>query len=94
LSSPSTSKAPSSGTSPGSQASRRPLSIILTIIGVLAIIAGILYVSGAANSIHALVGSVHKGNHAVRAAVSFIVGVVCLAVAYVARARPAPGSGT
>ncbi len=57
---------------------RRALAVILAIIGVLAIIAGILYVTGTANSLHFMVGSVHKGHHQVRAAVSFVAGVVLL----------------
>lgn len=66
---------------------RRALAVILAIIGVLAIIAGILYVAGAANSLHFMVGSVHNGHHLVRAAVSFVVGVALLAGAwFVARA--------
>jgi uncharacterized membrane protein YidH (DUF202 family) len=62
---------------------------VLAIIGVLAIILGILYVAGALNSVHFLVGSVHKGHHQVRAAVSFVVGVAFLIGAFIARARPA-----
>jgi hypothetical protein len=62
---------------------------MLAIIGVLAIIAGILYLAGAANSLHFMVGSVHKGHHLVRAAVSFVAGVALLAGAWlVARAGP------
>src|SRR5439155_16458998 len=45
----------SAPTSPG----RRALAVILAIIGVLAVIAGIHYVAGAANSLHFMVGSVH-----------------------------------
>jgi hypothetical protein len=63
-----------SGGSPG----RRALAVILAIIGVLAVVAGILYLAGAANSLHFMVGSVHKGHHLVRAAVSFVVGVALL----------------
>jgi uncharacterized membrane protein YidH (DUF202 family) len=75
--------APRSGGSPG----RRALAVILAIAGVLAIIAGILYVAGAANSLHFMVGSVHKGHHLVRAAVSFVVGVALLIGAwFIARA--------
>jgi len=71
---------------PGSPG-RRALAVILAIIGILAIIAGILYVAGAANSLHFMVGSVHKGPHRVRATVSFVVGVALLAGAwFVARA--------
>ncbi len=69
-----------SGGSPG----RRALVVILAIIGVLAIIAGILYVAGAANSLHFMVGSVHKGHHPIRAAVSFAVGAVLLTGAWFA----------
>jgi hypothetical protein len=73
----------SAPTSPG----RRALAVILAIIGVLAIIAGILYLAGAANSLHFMVGTVHKGHHLVRAAVSFVVGVALLAGAwFIARA--------
>ena len=86
-SSTSTSKA-SSGMSSG----RGPLVIILAIIGVLGIIAGILYISGAANSMHFMVGSVHHGSHGVRAIVSFVVGVAFLVGAFIARGRPASGS--
>jgi hypothetical protein len=56
--------------------------IVLTIVGILAIIAGIMYVTGGANSVHVLVGSVHKGHHAVRAAVSFVIGIVLLGLAW------------
>jgi hypothetical protein len=77
----------SAPTSPG----RRALAVILAIIGVLAIIAGILYVAGAANSLHFMVGSVHKGHHLVRAAVSFVAGVALLAGAWLA-ARAASNS--
>jgi formate hydrogenlyase subunit 3/multisubunit Na+/H+ antiporter MnhD subunit len=61
---------------------------ILAIIGVLAIIAGILYLSGAANSLHFMDGAVHKGHHVVRAIVSFVVGVAFLIGAYIAKSRP------
>jgi len=65
--------------------------IILAIIGILGIIAGILYLSGAANSLHFMVGSVHKGHHVVRATVSLVAGVAFLIGAFIARSRPAPG---
>jgi hypothetical protein len=85
----------SSASTPGAAPSRAPLVIILTVVGVLAIIAAILYVSGAANSMHFLVGSVHKGHHVVRFIVSLVVGVAFLIGAYIARSRPAAsGSGS
>jgi uncharacterized membrane protein YidH (DUF202 family) len=63
---------------------RSTLAIVLAILGILAIIAGILYVAGAANSIHFMVGSVHKGHHLARAGVSFAVGIALLIVAWFA----------
>lgn len=50
----------------------------------LAIILGALYVAGALNSVHFLVGSVHHGSHIVRAGVSFVAGVVLLILAWAA----------
>jgi hypothetical protein len=88
VSSASTSGA-SSGASSGTSSGRGALVIILTVIGILAIIAGILYVAGAANSIHFMVGKVHHGHHQVRAIVSFVVGIACLIGAYIAHTRPA-----
>ena len=69
---------------PGGSPGRRVLAVILAIAGILAIIAGILYLAGAANSLHFMVGSVHKGHHPIRAGVSFVAGVVLLAGAWFA----------
>jgi uncharacterized membrane protein len=77
----------SAGTS-GSAPGRGPLVIVLAIIGILAIIAGILYVSGAANSLHFMDGASHHGHHAIRAIVSFVVGIAFLIGAYIAKSRP------
>ncbi len=63
--------------------------IVLGVIGILGIIAAILYVSGAANSLHFMVGSVHHGSHLIRFAVSLVVGVAFLVGAYIAWKRPA-----
>jgi hypothetical protein len=79
--------------SPGASPGRGPLVIVLAIIGVLGIIGGILYISGAANSIHFIDGSVYKGNHHVRAIVSFVVGIAFLVMAYIAKTRPATAAG-
>lgn len=62
----------------------RVLAIILGILGALAIILGVLYIAGALNSVHFLVGSHHKGSHALRAGVSFVVGIVLLILAWAA----------
>ena len=88
------SSASTSGASSGASSGRGPLVIVLTIIGILAIIAGILYVSGAANSIHFMVGSVHHGHHQIRAIVSFVIGIACLIGAYIAYTRPAGRSAS
>jgi ribose/xylose/arabinose/galactoside ABC-type transport system permease subunit len=63
---------------------RRLMVLILAILGILSIIAGILYLAGTANSLHFMVGSTHKGHHAVRAAVSFVIGLALLAAAWFA----------
>lgn len=85
----------SSASAPSGSPSRGPLVIILTVIGILAIIAGIMYVSGAANSLHFMDGSVHHGHHLVRAIVSFVVGIAFLIGAYIAKSRPpAANAGT
>lgn len=66
------------------RSSNRALTIVLAVLGILAVILGVLYIAGALNSIHFLVGSHHKGSHQVRAAVSFVVGVVLLILAWAA----------
>jgi hypothetical protein len=73
----------STASAPGRSANRA-LTIVLGILGILAIILGVLYVAGALNSVHVLVGSHHKGSHQVRAAISFVVGVVLLILAWAA----------
>jgi uncharacterized membrane protein len=78
----------SSGTS-----GRQTLVIVLAVIGILGIIAGIMYLSGAANSIHLMVGSVHKGHHVIRAIVSLVVGAAFLVGAYIARSRTPSARG-
>ena len=82
----------SSASAPDGSAGRGPLVIILAVIGILAIIAGILYVSGAANSLHFMSGSVHHGRHQIRAIVSFVVGIAFLIGAYIAKSRPPTAS--
>jgi hypothetical protein len=78
----------SSAGASGGSSSQRALVGILAILGLLAIVAGILYVTKTANSLHFMVGSVHKGHHEARAAVSFAVGIVLLIAAWlVARRR-------
>jgi uncharacterized membrane protein YidH (DUF202 family) len=66
------------------RSSNRALTIVLAVLGILAVILGVLYVAGALNSVHFLVGSHHKGHHTVRAAISLVVGVVLLILAWAA----------
>jgi hypothetical protein len=55
---------------------------VLSILGLLAIVAGILYIAGAANSLHFMVGKVHHGHHEIRAVVAFVIGVILLVAAW------------
>ena len=64
--------------SSGASSGRQTLVIVLAVIGILGIIAGIMFLSGAANSIHVMVGSVHHGHHVIRAIVSLVVGAAFL----------------
>jgi uncharacterized membrane protein len=79
--------------SSGASSGRQTLVIVLAVIGILGIIAAIMYISGAANSIHVMVGSVHKGHHVIRAIVSLVVGAAFLVGAYIARSRTPSASG-
>jgi uncharacterized membrane protein len=83
----------SSASTPGSSSGRGPLVIVLAVIGILGIIAAILYISGAANSIHFMVGSVHKGHHLVRFVVALVVGAAFLVGAYILWSRPSARRG-
>lgn len=64
----------------GGATSKRPLVIVLAVIGILAIIVGILYMV-AGNSLPSFLtaGShVHKGNHLARGGVALVVGLADL----------------
>ena len=70
----------STSVSGGTSTSKKPLVIILAVIGVLAIIVGVLYMV-AGNSLPSFLtaGShVHKGNHLARGGVALVLGVACL----------------
>ncbi|HXW86922.1 MAG TPA: hypothetical protein VEJ42_01560 [Streptosporangiaceae bacterium] len=59
---------------------------VLGILGILALVAAILFITGTANHIHVLSGSVHHGIHAIRLSVCIVVGLLLLAGAgYFAR---------
>jgi uncharacterized membrane protein len=80
-------------TSSSGASGRQTLVIVLAVIGILGIIAAIMYISGAANSIHIMVGSVHKGHHVIRFIVSLVVGAAFLVGAYIARSRTPSARG-
>ena len=70
----------SASVSGGTSTSKKPLVIALVVIGVLAIIVGILYmVAGTSLPSFLTAGShVHKGNHLARGGLALVVGVACL----------------
>jgi hypothetical protein len=61
----------------GASAGKKPLVIVLAVIGILAIIVGVLYlVAGSSLPSFLTAGShVHKGNHLARGGVALVVGV-------------------
>lgn len=54
---------------------------VLAILGILALVVAILFLTGAANSIHFLSGSVHHGHHGIRLTVSLVAAILLLAAA-------------
>jgi protein-S-isoprenylcysteine O-methyltransferase Ste14 len=69
--------------SSGSSSSSRVWVIILAVIGVLALIAGIIYlVSGSVPHFMAAGSHQHSGHHLIRAAVCLVAGVALLAGAW------------
>jgi len=74
----------SSVSNAGGQSSKRPVAIVLAIIGVLGIILGIVYLAVPAGNLPAIFGHTHpaNGHHSVRMAASFVIGVALLVAAY------------
>ena len=74
----------SSVSNAGGQPSKRPIALVLAVIGVLGIILGIVYVAVPAGNLPSIFGHTHpvNGHHTVRMAVSFVIGVACLVGAY------------
>ena len=70
----------STSVSGGTSTSKKPLVIVLAVVGVLAIIVGILYmVAGDSLPSFLTAGShVHKGNHLARGGLALVLGVACL----------------
>ena len=74
----------SSVSNAGGQPSKRPIALVLAIIGVLGIILGIVYLAVPAGNLPSIFGHTTpaNGHHQVRMIVSFVVGVACLVGAY------------
>lgn len=70
----------SASVSSGASASKKPLVIILAVIGVVALIVGILYLVGGSAVPHFLVAGSHvkKGHHLARGGVAVVVGIAAL----------------
>ena len=68
----------------GGQPSKRPIALVLAIIGVLGIILGIVYIAVPAGDLPSIFGHTTpaNGHHTVRMAVAFVVGVACLVGAW------------
>jgi hypothetical protein len=74
----------SSVSDPGGQPSRRPIALVLAVVGALFIILGIVYLAVPAGNLPSILGHTHpaNGHHSVRMAVSFVIGVACLVGAW------------
>ena len=74
----------SSVSNAGGQPSKRPIALVLAIIGVLGIILGIVYLAVPAGNLPSIFGHTTpaNGHHVVRMAVSFVIGVACLVGAW------------
>ena len=71
----------------GTSTSRKPLVIILAVIGIVAIILGILYLVGGSAIPHFLVSGSHvkgNGHHLARGGVALVVGIALLIGAWFA----------
>jgi uncharacterized membrane protein YidH (DUF202 family) len=67
--------------SSGASTSRKPLVIILAVVGIVLVIVGILYLIGGSAVPHFLVAGSHvkgKGHHLARGGVALIVGIAAL----------------
>lgn len=62
---------------------RKPLVIVLAVVGVVAIIVGILWFAGAAPSFLNVGSHVKHGGHLIRGAVAAVVGIGLLVFAWI-----------
>ena len=85
------------GASGGNSSGRTIAVVILAIVAILFIVAGFIYVAEPAKSLPSVMGQIKgsNGHHALRAAGSFVVGVVFAVGAWFAKsyqAKPSDGS--
>jgi hypothetical protein len=81
----------------GGQSSKRAIALVLAVVGALFLILGIIYLAVPAGSLPSLLGHISgsKGHHALRMTLSFVAGVVCLAVAwFLNRGAKVPSGGS
>jgi hypothetical protein len=77
----------SESVSSGASTSRKPLVLILAVVGIVLVIVGILYLVGGSAVPHFLVAGSHvkgKGHHLARGGVALIVGIAALIGAWFA----------
>jgi uncharacterized membrane protein YdcZ (DUF606 family) len=74
----------SSVTQSGTRSSNKGLAVVLAILGVLAIVAGIIYTVVAAGSLPSFMGHINgsTGHRALRTGTSYAVGVILLGLAW------------
>ncbi len=84
----------SASVSGGAKSGNRTLAIVLAVIGVIALIVGLLYlVDGNSLPSFLTAGShVKKGNHLARGAVALVIGIVLLAGAWFTGRKPKAGA--
>ena len=71
-----------SSASYGGSSSKRPLVIVLAVVGVVAIVVGVLWFTGATPSFLNVGSHVHKGGHLIRGSVAVVVGIAALVYAW------------
>ena len=85
------------GASDGNSSGRTIAVVILAIVAILFIVAGFIYLAEPAKSLPSIMGQIKgsSGHHALRAAGSFVVGVVFAVGAWFARSyRPKSSAGS
>lgn len=86
----------SSVSNTGGQPNRRPAVLVLAIIGVLAIILGIVYLAVPAGNLPSIFGHTTpaNGHHVVRMSAAFVLGIACLMAAWIVNRRSKSSTAT